>query len=162
MLDAENGCPLGLSTVQLWKREPDHKDQKERSDQNLPIEEQESYKWLKSAEKTDICFSRSDVKIVTHIGARESDIFAEFVRVPNQQNHRLIRVAQNCQLLDQPESLYTYLSQQPCQGTYPVEVQADSRVERTAREALLCRGVLQYARTCPGSNSTSQALICRR
>jgi hypothetical protein len=33
--------------------------------------------------------------------------------------------------------LYTYLSQQPCEGTYIVDVPADSRIGRLAREAFL-------------------------
>ncbi len=142
-------------TVQLWTRSPAHQDQHERKYKNLPIEEKESYKGLLSAAQTRTCFSWSNVKMVTHIGDRESDIFEEFVRVPNQQHHLLIRVGQNRRLKEQSESLYTYLSQQHCEGTYPIEVQADSQVERTAREAFMCRGVLQYARTCPRSNSAS-------
>ena len=79
----------------------------------------------------------SGVQTITHIGDRESDIFEEFVRVPNENNHLLLRVAQNRRLKDTSNSLYTYLSQQPCEGTYTVQVQADSRMERKAREALL-------------------------
>jgi hypothetical protein len=44
VLDAENGLPLGLSTVPLWSRGLDHKEQHERNNQNLPIEQKESYK----------------------------------------------------------------------------------------------------------------------
>ncbi|MTJ41767.1 hypothetical protein [Dolichospermum flos-aquae] len=46
ILDAENGFPLGLSTVQLWTREIDHADKNEREYKNLPIEKKESYKWI--------------------------------------------------------------------------------------------------------------------
>lgn len=35
------------------------------------------------------------------------------------------------------QSLYTYLRQQPAEGTYTIEVLADPRIGRTAREALL-------------------------
>ena len=72
----------------------------------------------KSAEETKTCLSLCDVKMVTHIGDRESDIFEEFARVPSKNHHLLIRVAQNRRLKNQSESLYTYLSQQPCEGTY--------------------------------------------
>ncbi len=136
-VDAENGFPLGLSTVQLWTREPDHLHKDERKYQNLPIEEKESYKWIKSAEETRTCLNRSNVKMITHIGDRESDIFEEFVRVPNKCNHLLVRVSQNRRLKDKSDSLYTYLGQQPIEGTYTVTVTTDSRIERKAREALL-------------------------
>ena len=49
ILDAESGFPLGISSVELWIRELDHEDKNERGYQNLPIEEKESYKWIKSA-----------------------------------------------------------------------------------------------------------------
>lgn len=49
VLDAENGFPLGLSTLQIWTRALDHADKHQRRYQSLPIEEKESYKWLLSA-----------------------------------------------------------------------------------------------------------------
>lgn len=137
VLDAENGFPLGLNTIQLWTREIDHEDKKEREYKNLPIEKKESYKWIKSAIETKTSCLESDFKMVTHIGDRESDIFELFARVPDKKHHLLIRVAQNRRLKDKSESLYTYLSKRPCEGTYTVQIQADSRIDRKAREALL-------------------------
>lgn len=136
-IDAENGLPLGISTVKLWTREPDHFDKNQRKYQKLEIEEKESYKWIESAEKTKYAFTLSNVKMITHIGDRESDIFEDFVRIPDRQNHLLVRVCQNRRLKNTSSSLYTYLNQQPSEGTYTVLVQADSRIERKAREALL-------------------------
>jgi Transposase DDE domain len=137
VLDADNGFPLGLSAIQLWTREMDHEDKNEREYKNLPIEKKESYKWIKSAIETKTSLSESDVKMVTHIGDRESDIFELFARLPSKNHHLLIRVAQNRRLTNKSESLYTYLSKRPCEGTYTVQIQADSRIERKAREALL-------------------------
>ena len=57
--------------------------------------------------------------------------------VPNENNHVLVRVRQDRRLFGQSQSLYAYLQQQPCEGTYTVEVLADPRIGRTAREALL-------------------------
>jgi hypothetical protein len=137
ILDAENGFPLGLSTVQLWTRGIDHADKHQRNYQNLPIEEKESYKWLRSADATQRCFSVGNATMVTHIGDRESDLYEEFATVPNRYNHLLVRASQNRRLLGQTQSLYTYLNQQPSEGTYTVNVPADPRIGRTAREALL-------------------------
>lgn len=61
----------------------------------------------------------------------------ELATVPNQYNHVLVRVRQDRRLLGQSQLLYAYLSQQPCEGTYTIDVPADSRIGRTAREALL-------------------------
>jgi hypothetical protein len=136
-LDAQNGFPLGLSAVQLWSRSIDHASKHERNYQKLPIEDKESYKWLVSAQQSQRCFQCGGAITVTHIGDRESDLFEEFATVPNQYNHVLIRVCQDRRLLENEKLLFEYLSQQPCEGTYIIDVPADVRVGRTAREALV-------------------------
>ena len=70
ILDAESGFPLGLSTVKLWTREPNHRNKHQRNYQKLPIEEKESYKWLSSAAKTQPCLTDGGAKMITHIGDR--------------------------------------------------------------------------------------------
>lgn len=137
VLNAENGFPLGLSTVQIWKRALDHADKRQRRYQTLPIEEKESYKWLLSAERSQRCLRAGGVRLVTHIGDRESDLYEEWATVPDAQTHVLVRVCQDRRLLGQADSLYAYLRQQPGEGTYSVAVLADPRIGRTAREALL-------------------------
>jgi hypothetical protein len=137
VLDAENGFPLGISTVKLWTRDINHQDKHERNYQVLPIEKKESYKWLSSAEETQKCLTVGNAKIVTHIADRESDMYEEFATVPNQDNHVLVRARIDRRLLGNSQSLYTYLNQQPSEGTYTVDVPADARTGRTAREALL-------------------------
>jgi hypothetical protein len=88
VLDAENGFPLGLSTVQLWSRGLEHKNKHERNYQNLPIEQKESYKWLASAEGSQRCLTKGGAKMVTHIGDRESGLYPTF-RTPNWHIGRL-------------------------------------------------------------------------
>lgn len=137
VLNAESGFPLGLSTVQSWKRALDHADKHQRRYQSLPIEAKESYKWLLSAEHSHRCLSAGGVRLVTHIGDRESDLYEEWARVPDAQTHVLVRVCRDRRLWGQDTSLYAYLHQQPCAGTYAVAVLADPRIGRTAREAWL-------------------------
>lgn len=137
IVDSENGFPLGLSSIQLWSRDINHQDKHQRNYQKLPIEQKESYKWLASAERSQRYFQAGGAKMVTHIGDRESDLYEEWATVPDKYNHVLVRVRQDRRLFDQVQSLYRYLSQQPCEGTYTINVQADNRLQRTAREALL-------------------------
>ena len=137
ILDASNGFPLGLSDVQLWIREANHASKHERNYQQLPIEEKESYKWIRSTLESQRCLNIGLAKTITHIGDRESDFYEEFATVPNKYNHLLVRSRQDRRLFDKEQSLYTYLSQQFCEGTYTVDVPADSRIGRTAREAFL-------------------------
>lgn len=137
VLNAENGFPLGISTVKLWTRDINHGDKHERNYKKLPIEEKESYKWLRSADETQRCLSIGNAKLVTHIADRESDMYEEFATVPNRDNHVLVRARIDRRLVGKTQSLYTYLNQQLSEGTYTVDVPADPRLGRTAREALL-------------------------
>lgn len=83
------------------------------------------------------CLVGGGATMTTHIGDRESDVFEEFATVPNQQNHVLVRSCQNRRLLDKSVLLYEYLSQQPIEGTYIINVPADARTNCAAREALV-------------------------
>jgi hypothetical protein len=138
-LNAETGFPLGLSDVHLWARPKKRPTKEERDYSTQPIEEKESFKWLRSAEKSERCLRNGGARMVTHICDREGDLFEEWARVPNAQTqtHLLIRACRDRRLLGQKTSLYAQLSAQPCEGTYTVQVLEDPRRKRTAREALL-------------------------
>lgn len=102
---------------------------------HLEIEDKESYKWLLSAQQSQRCLACGGATMTTHIGDRESDLFEEFATVPDEHNHILIRACQDRRLLGQSVLLYEYLSQQPCEGTYTINVPADVRA---GRAAILC------------------------
>lgn len=137
VVNAETGLPLGLSTIQLWHREVAHLDKHQRRYPTLPIEQKESYKWLLSAERSEPCLQAGGVRQVTHVGDRESDIYEEWARVSNAHRHVLVRVCRDRRLWGTGQSLYECLSEQPCEGTYSVQVLADPRLGRIAREAWL-------------------------
>ena len=149
VLRAEDGFPLGLSAVQLWTRDLDHTDKKDRDYQKLGIEDKESYKWLLSAESSRFCLVSGGAKLVTHIGDRESDLYEEWVTVPDRYTHVLVRSYQNRRLMGQEESLYTYLSHQPCEGSYTVQIEGDPRRKQPKREALLNVHIARVQIQCP-------------
>ncbi|QUY45565.1 hypothetical protein I1H34_27845 (plasmid) [Acaryochloris marina S15] len=137
-LDAATGFPLGLSTVQLWTRDPNRPTVKDRGGyNNLPIEEKESFKWLASAERSQHCLKMGGASLVTHIGDRESDLYEEWATVPDAFNHLLIRVRQDRRLLGQSKSLYGYLKAQRAIGYTKITVEYESRTQRMARDAKL-------------------------
>lgn len=136
-LNAETGFPLGLSAIHLWPREFDPADQPARDYPNRPIEEKESYKWLRSAEQSRRCLSAGGARMVTHLGDRESDIYEEWATVPQGHTHLLVRACRDRRLWGQTTSLYATLSAQPCEGTYTIQLGGDPRRCQTAREALL-------------------------
>ena len=153
VLNAETGFPLGLSAIHLWGRDLDHTDKHQRGYKDLPIEEKESYKWLLSAEQSNRCLRAGGVRLVTHIGDRESDLYEEWATVPDAQSHLLVRARQNRRLLGQSTSLYAYLSAQPCAGTYTVQVTEDPRKGRIAREAFLAVRIAKVHLQRPGNLS---------
>lgn len=135
--DAESGFPLGLSAIQLWHRERKRPNKHERRYTQLPIEEKESYKWLLCAERSRYSLMDGDAVCVTHVGDRESDIYEELVRVPDAHTHLLVRSCHDRRLHDEATTLYERLTQQPVAGTFAVEVMAEPRRQREAREAWL-------------------------
>jgi hypothetical protein len=136
-IDAESGFPLGLSNVQLWTRSPHRPENRDKTYPTLPIEHKESYKWIATDERTRRCYQAGGARLVTHIGDREADLYAAWASIPDRYHHLLVRVHQDRRLWGQPQSLDEYLSAQPCEGTYTVQVIGDPRTKQTAREALL-------------------------
>lgn len=142
-LNAASGFPLGISSVQMWSRPAERPDKHTRRYKQLPIEEKESFKWLESAASSQRCFELGGATTVTYIGDQEADIYEQWVTVPNHQTHVLIRACRDRLLVGTRETLFTHLSQQPCEGTYTLQVTADERKGRVAREALM---TLRYCR----------------
>lgn len=155
VLNADSGFPLGISDVQLWSRPMAHLDKHTRNYKELPIEEKESFKWLESAAESGRCLDAGGASIVTHIGDREADIYEEWVRVPNHCTHLLIRACRDRLLAGTHQSLFAYLSEQPCEGTYCFSVMADKRKGRSQREAWMAVGftrvVLQRPKRLDGT-----------
>lgn len=137
VVDGVNGFPLGISHVQMWSRPADHLDKRARRYKELPIEEKESFKWLESGLGSRCCLEGGGASGVTHIGDREADIYEEWVRVPGRGHHVLIRACRDRCIAQSSKTLFNYLSEQPCQGTYHFTVAADKRKGRTQREALM-------------------------
>jgi len=135
--DAESGFPIGLSTIQLWHREPERPDKHQRRYSQLLIEEKESYKWLLSAERSQPVLEAGGIECVTYVGDRFRDLYEEWIRVPDAHTHLLVRACRDRRLQASSTMLYEILSQQPCWGTYAVEVIVDPRSGRGAREAWL-------------------------
>ena len=74
---------------------------------------------------------------VTHIGERASDIYEEWVRVPDAHTHLLVCACRDRRLQNRVTMLYETLRQQPVQGAYAVAVMAAPRHQHEAREAWL-------------------------
>lgn len=137
VVDGTSGFPLGISHLQLWSRPAEHLDKRERRYKELPIEEKESFKWVESATGSSRCLEAGGARLVTHMGDREADIYEEWVRVPARGHHVLIRACRDRSIAHSSKTLFDYLSEQPCQGSYSFLVSGDKRKGRSQREALM-------------------------
>lgn len=139
VVDAPTRTPLGFSAVQLWNRSPDAPSREARNYKQQPIEEKESYRWIKSSLEGNDNLPEDAVKTI--IADREADIFELFSRVPSENVHLLIRSTYErlCQLDDVRNSfaLNKLMGRSPQRDEYQFEVRHGSgRKKRTAKMEL--------------------------
>jgi hypothetical protein len=131
VMNPNSNAIYGMSSAIFYNRDWDKKNKNERKYAQQPIEEKESYRWIKAAEQTKGNINPS-VKI-TLIGDRESDIFEEFCIVPNDRVNLLVRSRSDRNLTKGDGKLYATLESQPVTGSY--EIQLASNKKRAARKA---------------------------
>lgn len=129
-IDAGSGALLGLAGMQIWTRDapasPDYR--------NQPIEEKESYRWVKGAATAKTVLAAA--AMVTVIGDRESDIFEEFDRIPDARTHLLTRACRDRALVGGGQ-LFGIAETWPVQHQFEFEVRAQpGRLARTAKVEL--------------------------
>lgn len=73
----ETGVPLGVLDAQVWGRDPDDSGKRHRR-KDVPIEQKESYKWLRSYQKVAEAQKLCPDTMLVSIGDRESDIYELF------------------------------------------------------------------------------------
>lgn len=100
VLDAESSTCLGFGAIHSWIREwpsePKGKKKTSRDYQKLLIEEKESYRWLETAANAKK--NLAEARMLTIIADRESDIYEEWYRIPDEKTHLLTRASYNLRL----------------------------------------------------------------
>ena len=124
VLDAATETVLGFSDIQLWHRAEDKLNKYERDFVQLPIEEKESYKWIKACNEGKEHLSKANN--VTFIEDREGDMYEQFCLVPDNRTHLIIRGRIN-RNLSGGGKLHDVLSQQPVVGSYNIDLVHDIR-----------------------------------
>src|SRR5262245_20014457 len=119
-LTADDFQIVGLASIQLWVREQVTA-QRRITYKQLAIEAKESYKWIRAAQEGRRKLPSAPV--ITLIGDREAECYEEFVPVPDERTHVLIRSCQNRRLAA-GGTLYERLGEQPVVGEYAIEVAA--------------------------------------
>jgi len=88
-VDAGTGDCLGLVDVQVWRRFK----RKAVDYRKRPIEEKESYRWLKGPHRTKAALAKA--AMITVIDDREGDIFEKWARLPDRRTHLLTRACRD-------------------------------------------------------------------
>lgn len=131
VMDPKSNIIYGMSSTILYNRNWDKKKKNERKYAQQPIEEKESYRWIKAAEESKMNID-SNVK-VTFIGDRESDIYEEFCVVPNDRANLLVRSRADRNLAGNAGKLYLTLENQTVKGSFNILLASNKK--RAAREA---------------------------
>ena len=132
VLDANRLTALGFSDLHFWHR-IEHKDNNgTKKYKKLPIEEKESFRWIKASRTSKQTLSEANS--ITIIEDREGDIYEQFASVPDERTHLLIRSRDN-RKLSNGNRLHETLSQIPLAGSYTIKIIEDVRKEIIGRIA---------------------------
>lgn len=128
-----DGLPLGLLDIQVWSRSPEEYGKK-KDKKKLPIEEKESYKWLKSFQAVEKLTAQTRQTTWISVGDREADIYELFELANASQTHLLVRSIQNRKTKEE-KLLWDLLEQETPLGEIKVHVPKGNK--RKARDATL-------------------------
>jgi hypothetical protein len=127
---SDAGVPLGLLDQQVWTRDPEKVGQRHQRRQR-PIEEKESFKWLKGL-RASLKGLSTQVCLIT-VADREADVFDFFLDAKTHQTQVLVRACWNRRLTDPPGYLWDEVAHTPVRGRFMVEV--GRAKDRKPREA---------------------------
>jgi hypothetical protein len=128
------GTPLGLLDVQCWARDARQFGKRHRR-KDLPIEEKESVKWLKSFRQVAQVQRRTPATRLVVVGDREADIYELFhaARTEDHGPELLVRAERDRLRTEGQEHLWPWLAQQALAGVQ--EIQVPRRGKQPARLA---------------------------
>lgn len=128
------GTPLGLMDVQCWARDPKDFGKKHRR-HDLPIEEKESNKWLRSFRRAAEACKRCPGTMIVSMGDREADIYELFeLALSDPDGPKLLVRAKHDRLLtDDQGHLWDKVAHGPLEGVQ--EIRVPRRGNRSARVA---------------------------
>ena len=132
VVDAHSETMLGFGDVQLWHREEDKANNTTKVYKKQPIEEKESYKWIKASQRSKDVLTRA--RSITIIEDREGDIYEQFCSIPDEKTQLLIRNRDNRKLRD-GSKLHDVLKQTKSLGEYTIALYGDLRQEKVKRVA---------------------------
>ena len=130
-VDADTQECLGLVDAQVWRRTKS----KAKNYRRLPIEEKESYRWVKGGEQAKAVLA--EAAMVTVMDDREGDIYEKWARLPDEHTHLLTRASRDRNLAGGGR-LFATLARLPEAHRFTLDLPArpGKRGARTARMAV--------------------------
>jgi len=132
------GTPLGFLDVQCWSRDRADFGKKAKR-HRVPIEEKESFKWLKSLRAVAAVQARCPGTTLVSVGDREADIYELFEEAMAHLEgpKLLVRAEHNRQLQDEQHCLWETMQSRPADGIQVLQVPRQaSRAARTAHMSI--------------------------
>jgi hypothetical protein len=135
VVDSKVDYVYGASNIELWNRETKPKEPYHLT-RKKPIEEKESYKWIKGCDKSNEILKNA--KRVIHIQDREGDIFEQLARLEDNKKIKCIIRSSHDRILENDERLWDVTASSELLGKYELEILADSHGKNnTKRTALM-------------------------
>jgi Domain of unknown function (DUF4338)/Transposase DNA-binding/Transposase Tn5 dimerisation domain/Transposase DDE domain len=137
MAYSTEGTALGLVDIQVWARDP-REFGKRATRYQRPIEQKESFKWLKSFRAAArLQRQLGTASTVVSVGDREADVYELFALAKSDPAHPklLIRAERDRRVKDTRACLWQYMESQPVAGHRLLHI--PRRKGRAARDAVL-------------------------
>lgn len=132
VLDAHSEAILGYADIKLWNREQAKANNTTKRYKSEPIEEKESYKWIRASNQAKELLTAC--RSITIIQDREGDIYQQFCEVADQKTNLIIRSRDNRKLKD-GSLLSTAIESSPVMAEILVNLTGDIRRESKSRTA---------------------------
>jgi hypothetical protein len=143
------GTPLGFLDVQCWSRDAADFGKKAKR-HRVPIEEKESFKWLKGLRAVAAVQARCPGTTLVSVGDREADLYELFEEAMNNPKgpKLLVRAEHNRQLQDEQKRLWETMQSRDPDGVQVLQVpRQGSRAARVAHMSIRHAGVSVIAPT---------------
>jgi hypothetical protein len=130
----EEGTPLGILDAQGWARDPKEKGKRYRR-KELPIEQKESMKWLRSFQKAAHVQKLCPKSMLVVMGDRESDIYELFLEASKEPDgpKLLVRAEKTRSRKVDQGLLWDFMEKQKVAGS--LKIHLPRRGSRKARDA---------------------------
>lgn len=123
------GVPLGLFEQEIWARDPETTGKRHQR-HDLPIEDKESYKWIKALPQMPL---DARLEQVIAVADREADIYEFLNEALGYNVEFIVRARHDRKLATEDQKLFAHVRQMPLAAQYMLEL--PRRPGREAREA---------------------------